>query len=43
LRDQAYGSDVGDPLFVLAGREEGYIPFYDAYPDEVAAGRRPRG
>jgi fatty-acyl-CoA synthase len=43
LRDQAYGSDVGDPLFVLAGREEGYIPFYDAYPDEVADGRRPRG
>jgi fatty-acyl-CoA synthase len=43
LRDQAYGPDVGDPLYVLAGRDEGYVRFYDAYPDEVAAGKRPQG
>jgi fatty-acyl-CoA synthase len=43
LRDQAYGPDVKDPLYVLAGREEGYVPFYDSYPDEVAAGKRPQG
>lgn len=41
LREQAYGSDVGDPLYVLAGRDEGYVPFYDEYPDEVAEGKRP--
>lgn len=43
LRNQAYGSDVSDPLYVLSGREEGYLPFYEGYPGEVAAGKRPRG
>ena len=43
LRKEAYSSDVADPLFVLAGRREGYLPFHDAYPDEVADGQRPRG
>lgn len=43
LREQAYGSDVQDPLYVLAGRDEGYVPYYDDYPSEVAAGKRPRG
>ncbi|CDO90066.1 long-chain-acyl-CoA synthetase [Mycobacterium triplex] len=43
LRDQAYGPDVTDPLYVLAGRDEGYVPYYDEYPDEVAAGKRPQG
>jgi fatty-acyl-CoA synthase len=43
LRDQAYGPDIGDPLYVLAGRDEGYVRFYDEYPDEVAAGKRPQG
>ena len=41
LRNQAYGPDVADPLYVLCGREEGYLPFYDGYAEEVAAGRRP--
>ncbi|OBK98251.1 long-chain-acyl-CoA synthetase FadD6 [Mycobacterium sp. 1165178.9] len=41
LREQAYGSDVKDPLYVLAGRDEGYVPYYDEYPDEVAEGKRP--
>ena len=43
LRNEAYGAAVADPLYVLAGREEGYVPFYGDYPAEVAAGRRPRG
>ena len=43
LRDQAFGSDVGDPIYVLAGRGEGYVPFYDGYPGDVAAGKRPKG
>jgi fatty-acyl-CoA synthase len=41
LREQAY-ADIEDPLYVLAGRDEGYVPFYDEYPDEVAAGKRPQ-
>ncbi len=43
LREQAYGSDIEDPLYVLAGRDEGYVPYYDEYPDEVSAGKRPQG
>jgi fatty-acyl-CoA synthase len=43
LREEAYGSDVEDPLYVLAGRDEGYVPFYDSYPEEVASGKRPQG
>jgi fatty-acyl-CoA synthase len=41
LREQAYGPDVQDPLYVLAGRGDGYVPFYDEYPEEVAEGKRP--
>jgi len=43
LREQGYGDDVTDPLYVLAGRREGYIPFHDEYPEQVAAGQRPKG
>jgi fatty-acyl-CoA synthase len=46
LRKQGYGSKdepLEDPLYVLAGREEGYVEFYGEYPDEVAAGKRPKG
>ncbi|MUL84971.1 MULTISPECIES: long-chain-acyl-CoA synthetase FadD6 [unclassified Mycolicibacterium] len=42
LRKQGYGADVKDPLYVLAGREDGYVPFYPEYPDEVTAGKRPK-
>jgi len=41
LREQAYGPGIEDPLYVLAGRDDGYVPFYDDYPDEVASGKRP--
>ncbi|BBZ42892.1 long-chain-acyl-CoA synthetase FadD6 [Mycobacterium parmense] len=43
LRDEGYGPDVSDPLYVLAGRDDGYVPYYDEYPEEVAAGKRPQG
>jgi fatty-acyl-CoA synthase len=43
LRKQGYSSEVEDPLYVLKGRDEGYVPFYDEYPGEVAAGKRPKG
>lgn len=42
LRKQGYGPEVNDPLYVLAGREEGYVPFYPEYPEEVTAGKRPK-
>lgn len=41
LREQGYGSDIPDPLYVLESREGGYVPYYDEYVDEVAAGSRP--
>src|SRR5277367_4332319 len=40
LREQAYGPDIEDPLYVLAGRDEGYVRFSDDYPDYVATGKR---
>ncbi|WP_197381985.1 long-chain-acyl-CoA synthetase FadD6 [Mycolicibacterium mengxianglii] len=46
LRKEGYGSDdepVKDPMYVLAGRDEGYVEFYGEYPEEVAAGKRPKG
>ncbi|MBX7432499.1 long-chain-acyl-CoA synthetase FadD6 [Mycobacterium sp. Y57] len=53
LRKQGYGHasgddddcedvEITDPLFVLSGPDEGYVPFYDGYPDEVVAGTKPR-
>ncbi|BBZ68325.1 long-chain-acyl-CoA synthetase [Mycolicibacterium insubricum] len=42
LREEGYGPDVTDPLYVLGGRREGFVPFHDAYPGEVAAGVSPK-
>ena len=42
LRKQGYGSDVEDPIYVLAGRDEGYVEFYDEYAAEVKDGKRPK-
>ncbi|BDX30810.1 long-chain-acyl-CoA synthetase [Mycobacterium antarcticum] len=45
LRKEGYGGDdqnVDDPVYVLAGREEGYVPFYDDYLAEVVDGKRPK-
>lgn len=42
LRKQGYGDGVKDPVYVLAGRDEGYVPFYPDYPAEVVAGKRPK-
>ena len=40
LRDEGYDADrVHDPVYVLAGTEEGYVPAYPGYPDELAAGK----
>ncbi|HET6733730.1 long-chain-acyl-CoA synthetase FadD6 [Mycobacterium sp.] len=42
LRKEGYSADIDDPIYVLAGREEGYVPFYDEYPDEVKDGKKPK-
>ncbi|MEW5808428.1 MAG: long-chain-acyl-CoA synthetase FadD6 [Actinomycetota bacterium] len=53
LRKEGYGKASGDdddsedvqiddPIYVLSGKEEGYVPFYDEYPEEVAAGKKPK-
>ena len=42
LRKEGYGPEVKDPIYVLAGRDEGYVPFYDSYPDDVKSGKRPK-
>jgi fatty-acyl-CoA synthase len=51
LRKEGYGGTTGegdedagkieDPIYVLAGKSEGYVPFYDEYPAEVVDGKRP--
>jgi fatty-acyl-CoA synthase len=45
LRKEGYGGDdteIEDPIYVLAGRDEGYVEFYDDYPQEVKDGKRPK-
>jgi fatty-acyl-CoA synthase len=42
LRKEGYSADIADPIYVLAGRDEGYVPFYDEYPAEVKAGKKPK-
>ncbi|RUP32881.1 MAG: long-chain-acyl-CoA synthetase [Mycolicibacterium sp.] len=42
LRKQGYGDEVTDPIYVLSGRDEGYVPFYPEYPAEVKDGKKPR-
>jgi fatty-acyl-CoA synthase len=52
LRKQGYGGTTGegdedageieDSIYVLAGRDEGYVEFYDGYPAEVVDGKRPK-
>ncbi|MFR9751043.1 long-chain-acyl-CoA synthetase [Nocardia sp. 004] len=43
LRKQGYAPDDHSTLYVLAGRDEGYVPAYAGYPDDVVAGRAPKG
>ncbi len=52
LRKEGYGGTSGegdeeaeeieDPIYVLAGRDEGYVRFYDEYPAEVEDGKKPK-
>ncbi|ULE31485.1 long-chain-acyl-CoA synthetase FadD6 [Mycobacterium sp. IDR2000157661] len=52
LRKEGYGGSSGegdedadeitDPIYVLSGRDEGYVEFYDDYLKEVAEGKKPK-
>ena len=52
LRKEGYGGNSGegdeeaeeieDPIYVLSGRDEGYVEFYDEYPGEVKDGKKPK-
>ncbi|MGP4054351.1 long-chain-acyl-CoA synthetase FadD6 [Mycobacterium sp. 4D054] len=52
LRKEGYGGSSGegddddvkvdDPLYVLSGREEGYVEFYEEYLTEVKEGKKPK-
>ncbi len=52
LRKEGYGGSSGegdedagkieDPIYVLAGPDEGYVEFYDEYLDEVKDGKKPK-
>ncbi|MDY6807556.1 MAG: long-chain-acyl-CoA synthetase [Actinomycetota bacterium] len=43
LRDEGYSDTGDDPLYVLAGRDKGYVEFYADYPDDVANAKAPTG
>jgi len=52
LRKEGYGGTSGegdeeaeeieDPIYVLLGKDEGYVEFYDEYPEEVKDGKKPK-
>jgi fatty-acyl-CoA synthase len=52
LRKEGYGGSSGegdedadnieDPIYVLSGKEEGYVEYYDEYLKEVAEGKKPK-
>ncbi|GAA4745654.1 long-chain-acyl-CoA synthetase [Gordonia alkaliphila] len=42
LRDEGYADTGDDPVWVLKGKADGYVPFYAEYPAEVAAAKAPR-
>ncbi|MCW4356050.1 long-chain-acyl-CoA synthetase [Hoyosella sp. YIM 151337] len=40
LRNEGYDPDkVSDPIYVLAGKDKGYVEFYPEYADDVASGK----
>ena len=52
LRKEGFGGSSGegddddvkveDPIYVLSGKSEGYVPFYDEYLAEVKDGKKPK-
>ncbi|AZG48756.1 long-chain-acyl-CoA synthetase [Gordonia insulae] len=43
LRDEGYAKTGDDAVYVLAGRDKGYVDFYADYPDDVANAKAPKG
>ncbi|MFW0792577.1 long-chain-acyl-CoA synthetase [Gordonia sp. CPCC 205515] len=43
LRDEGYAEAGDDQIYVLAGKEKGYVEFYDEYPSDVANAKAPKG
>ncbi|GAC56222.1 putative fatty-acid--CoA ligase [Gordonia hirsuta DSM 44140 = NBRC 16056] len=42
LREESFAEVGDDPVWVLQGRTDGYVRFYEGYPAEVAAATVPR-
>lgn len=52
LRKEGYGgnsgegdeeaNDIEDPIYVLSGKDEGYVEYYDEYLGEVKDGKKPK-
>ena len=42
LRDEGYSETGDDPLYVLKGRSEGYVEYYEGYVDDVANAKVPK-
>ena len=42
LREESFTEVGDDTVWVLKGKADGYVPFYDGYPDDVAAAKAPR-
>ncbi|MBM7366815.1 long-chain-acyl-CoA synthetase [Gordonia hydrophobica] len=42
LRKEGYAEIGDDTVWVLSGRTDGYVPYYDDYPADVAAAKAPR-
>ena len=42
LAKQGYSSDIEDPIYVLKSPDEGYVEYYDEYPEEVKSGKAPK-
>ncbi|PWD44491.1 long-chain-acyl-CoA synthetase [Gordonia paraffinivorans] len=43
LRKEGYADADPETVYVLAGREKGYVEYYDDYPADVAAAKVPKG
>ncbi|MEE3852741.1 long-chain-acyl-CoA synthetase [Gordonia sp. LSe1-13] len=43
LRDEGYSDTGDDPVYVLAGRDRGYVDFYEDYPADVTNAKAPKG
>jgi fatty-acyl-CoA synthase len=43
LRDEGYTNAGDDAVYVLAGRDKGFVDYYDDYPADVANAKAPKG